>query len=182
MRKRCWVIVIVEDEHHEMLIRRYLRKCGIETRAMRIRRSPSGEGSAEQWVRKTFVDEVGVYRHRHAQTKLIVAIDADTHTVQQRLAQLDQALRDREKPAVDTNAEQIARLIPKRNVETWISSLNGAAVDEQTDYKATKDNYGDLIPQAAKTLFEWTRPNAVLPKHCIDSLRMGASELNRIGF
>jgi hypothetical protein len=61
---------------------------------MRIERSPSGEGSAENWVRKTFVKEVSVYRSRHPQIKLIVVIDADTRTVQERLMQLDQALKD----------------------------------------------------------------------------------------
>jgi hypothetical protein len=180
MRKRCLVIVVVEDDYHEMLVRRYLRRLG--SYEARFERSPSGEGSAEHWVRKTFVKETSVYRNRHAQTKLIVAIDADTHTVHGRLAQLDQALRDNEKLAVDPSAEQIARLVPKRNVETWIACLNGKAVDEQTDYKRMANDWGELVPPAAKTLFEWTRPNAVLRSHCIDSLRTGVSELNRLRF
>jgi hypothetical protein len=91
------VIIVVEDDHHEMLIRRYLKKRGLVEREMRIRRSPSGEGSAENWVRKTFANEVSNYRSRHAQTALIVVIDADKATVQHRLQQLDQALRDSRK-------------------------------------------------------------------------------------
>src|ERR1039457_3913019 len=90
MRKRCLVVVIVEDDHHEMLVRRYLKQCGKGPREIRIERSPAGRGSAEQWVRKAFIKETNVYRNRHAQTKLIVVIDADTHSVQERLRQLDQ--------------------------------------------------------------------------------------------
>ena len=79
---RVYVIVVLEDARHEMLARRYLKKRGMGDRDMRIERSPSGEGKAEGWVRKTFVKEVNVYRARHAKTALIVVIDADNHTVQ----------------------------------------------------------------------------------------------------
>jgi hypothetical protein len=37
------------------------------------------------------------------------------------------------KQAVDVTREQIARLVPKPNIETWILCLNGQAVDEDTD-------------------------------------------------
>ncbi len=83
---------------------------------------------------------------------------------------------------MDTNKEQIARLIPKRNVEIWISCLNGAAVDEQTDYKTGENAHGESIPSAAKTPFDWTRRNVALPMHCVDSLRRGVSELSKLGF
>ena len=169
MRKRCLVIVIVEDEPQEMLVRRYLRQHGLGSREMRFRSSPSGEGSAEQWVRRAFLEETRVYRNRHAQTKLIVMIDADTPTVQHRLRQLDQALIDNGKDRIDAAAEQIARLVPKRNVETWILCLDGQGVNEETDYKQTRDDWSELITPAAETLFQYTRPNAQAPL-CIDSL------------
>ena len=38
-----------------------------------------------------------------------------------------------EKKRLDVEHEQIARLVPKRNVETWILCLNGQAADEDTD-------------------------------------------------
>ena len=78
-----------------------------------------------------------MYRSRHAKTALIVMIDADTHTVQDRWRQLDQALEDGGKQRVDAEHEQIARLVPKRNIETWILCLNGHAVDQDADYKKT---------------------------------------------
>src|SRR5271166_4179547 len=90
MSKPSQIIVVVEDDHHKMLVYRYLSKCRVE-RNVRIERSPSGAGSAENWVRRRFAQEVSVYRKRHAKTALIVVIDADTHTLQDRLRQLDRA-------------------------------------------------------------------------------------------
>jgi len=177
---RVYAIVVLEDDRHAMLVRRYLKKRGMGERDMRIERSPSGD--AKVWVRKTFVKEVNVYRGRHAKTALIVVIDADTHTVQERWRQLDQALEDGGKQRVDVEHEQIARLVPKRNVETWILCLNEQAADEDTDYKRTRHEWNDLIPPAAETLFQWTRPKADLPTRCIDSLRSGVTELNRLRF
>jgi hypothetical protein len=181
MSKPSRVIVVLEDDHHEMLIRRYLINCGLKRHAMRIYRSPSGQGSAESWVLKRFVEETNVYRNRQARalTDLIVMIDADTRTVQDRLTQLDQALRDSGKKTVG-KSERIARLVPKRNVETWILFLNEQPVDEKTDYKGTSNNWNELIPHAAKNLCRWTRSKDEPPNHCVGSLRIGVRELKRL--
>lgn len=178
MNKRCLVVAVVEDEHHRMLIYRYLIKSGMWP--IRIVLSPSGQGSAENWVRRTFAKEVKTYRSRHAQTKLVVIIDADTDTVQDRLKQLDQALQNTGKEPVDTRSEQIARLVPKRNVETWILCLNEQVVNEDEDYKKKRENWNELIPTAAETLFQWTRSHEALPEYCVDSLHHGIGELKRL--
>lgn len=181
MPRPSLVVAVVEDERHRMLVYRYLRKHGLSPRQIRPKTSPSGQGSAEQWVRSTYSDEVKAHRIRcaGAAAGLIVMIDADTHSVQERLTQLGQALHENGVHKI-RNAEQIAHLIPKRNVETWILGLNGLAVDEATDYKGIRDDWNELIPQASETLLQWTRLNA-LPDHCVDSLRRGVSELNRLG-
>ncbi len=182
MSKPSLVIVLLEDDHQRMLLYRYLKRCGLAY-ATTILPSPSGRGSAEQWVRKRFIEEVIAYRGRQAKAKtaLIVVIDADGHSVQDRLRQLDQTLKDGGKPILDEN-EHVARLVPKRNVETWILCLNENAVDEETDYKNTRSTWGDLIPVAAEALYDWTRPKADLPNRCIDSLRTGVGELSRLKF
>lgn len=161
MSKPSLVIIVIEDDHHAMLIRRYLKKRGLEEHQMRIERAPAGEGSAENWVRNKFVKEVAIYRNRQtrARTALIVVIDADTYTVQERLRQLDEALGEGGVERIDPARERIARLIPKRNVETWILCLNGNEVDEEIDYKHTRNDWAELIPNAAQTLSEWDRPN-----------------------
>jgi hypothetical protein len=175
------VIVIVEDEHHKMLIYRYLIESGLKEHAIRIQQSPSGRGSAESWVLKRFVAETSGYRSRQARalTALIVMIDADTRTVQDRLSRLDQALTDSGQQAV-AHTERMARLIPRRNVETWILCLNAQAVDEETDYKGTRNNWSELIPTASETLCQWARSQGEPPNHFVRSLRIGVRELQRL--
>lgn len=181
MSKPSQVIVVVEDSRHERVLYRYLKERGLGVHAVRIEVSPSGEGSAESWVRKRFVTEVSVYRSRHSQTALIVVIDADRGLVQDRLTQLDQELKNNEKPIVAAH-ERIARLVPRRNIETWILCLNERAVYEETDYKGTENekHWSTMIPPAAKNLSEWTTSQAEPPNTCINSLRLGVKELKRL--
>ena len=77
MAKPSQVIVLVEDNRHQQLVFRYLRRSGLEPHAMRFVLPSSGSG--EQWVRERFPVEVTAYRRRstRAETKLIVVIDAD---------------------------------------------------------------------------------------------------------
>lgn len=184
MSRPSLVIVLVEDNRHQQFIRCYLRRVGLSAHAMRFLKSPSGRGSAEQWVRESFATEVRAYRARQAraETHFILLIDADNKTVKNRLAQLDQALKSEGVEPINSRAEQIARLIPKRNVETWILVLNGFAVDERTDYKSTNYGWDKLVPKSADTLYDWVRPNAHLPAGCIPSLRVGVRELKRLDF
>lgn len=177
------VIVVAEDERQRGFISRYLKKCGLKDHAIRIPPSPAGRGSAENWVRKEFVKDAEAYRIRQARarTALIVMIDADTFTVQDRFSQLDQALLDSGKETVG-DAERIARLVPKRNVETWILCLTGRPVDEDANYKTRRYDWSELIPPAAHTLRQWTRSRSGPPNHCVSSLRTGVRELKRLRF
>jgi hypothetical protein len=176
------VVLLLEDDRHLQFIFKYLRILDFGTHAMRVVKSPSGAGSAEQWVRKRFAVEVEARRSRQAETKLIVIIDADVHTVQQRILQLDQALREGGVPKIGNDDKgHVARLVPKRNIETWILCLNGELVDEDRDYKRTREDWADLIQPAAGTLFAWTRPNAAVPRSCVKSLEAGIRELQNSG-
>ena len=108
-------------------------------------------------------------------------IDADTYTVQQRIDQLDQSLRNAGGSAIADDGEGIARLVPKRNIETWVLCLNNVQVNEDTDYKRQSDQWTELIRAAVGTLYEWTRPNAAVPESSVESLRIGTRELQRCG-
>jgi hypothetical protein len=129
------------------------------------------------------VRETTEYRSRQARARsaLIVVIDADTHTVQDRLNQLDEALTGSGKQTVG-DTEQIARLVPKRNVETWILCLNEQPVNEDDDYTHTRSDWNELIPRGAETLCQWTRSTTEPPNHCVNSLRTGVRELKRLRF
>jgi hypothetical protein len=180
MPRRSAVIALVEDAHHEMLVYRYLcRERGMSRHDIRIKPSPIGRHSAEQWVRLNYPTEVKALRTRHAMTVLIVMIDADAYTVDQRLAQLATALEEVGSPPLRVN-EPVARLVPKRNVETWVLCLNERPVNEEADYKGTRHDWNDLIPEASGSLFRLTRPNVPIPENCIDSLARAIRELRRL--
>jgi hypothetical protein len=182
MGKPSQVIILVEDRRHQQFVLRYLRRVGLEPHAFRFVPSPAGEGSGEQWVRERFAAEVEAYRRRQAETKLIVVIDADNRSVEERLAQLDHELAEVGAQPVRPREEQIARLVPKRNVETWILCLNWEAVDEETDYKNRGRDWSRLIRSGAETLYAWTRANAQVPASCVASLNLGVLELRRLDF
>ena len=179
--KPSQIILLLEDALHERFIYRYLRKLGYGRHLMRFARSPSGVGSAEQRVRERFALEVRACTRRQAKTTLIVLVDADTHTVQERIAQFDSSLREAGIPMIPDNTRRIARLVPKRNIETWILCLFDVQVNEETDYKHRRENWTEMVRAAALTLHTWTRPNAVVPPSYVDSLWSGMAELQKIG-
>ncbi|HEX4067822.1 MAG TPA: hypothetical protein VHZ09_17510 [Acidobacteriaceae bacterium] len=179
MAKPSQIILVVEDKRQQQLVYRYLRRRHFGPHDVRIATAPSGAGSAEHWVIEQFPIEVSEYRRRHAVTKLILVVDADTHSVHDRMQELEHSLKDAGVPRVE-KAEQIAPLIPKRNIETWILCLNLEQVDEDKDYKGQHRKRPEIIPLAAETLCQWARANAAIPPNCVDSLRRGIAELQRI--
>ena len=176
MSKPSSVILVVEDDYHKRLVYQYLKR-RVNPHVIRIEISPSGRGSAESWVRERLVLELREYRRRQAETRLIVVIDADKNTVQERMAQLDQSLKD---AAVSIARHHIARLVPKRNVETWILCLNAEDVNEEDDYTGKGHNWDRLIPSAAIALFERTQSVAPAAHGMTASLRMAIDELRRL--
>jgi hypothetical protein len=186
MSKPTEVIVLCEDYRHSSFVLAYLRECRINCRIRPIL-SPRGRGSAFDWVVRNYPMQVNAYRLAKARkhTWLIVLIDADTGTVAKRLRQLDLELGRAEEPRLrelNTGNELIGRLIPRRNIETWILALNAHAVNEIDDYKCTRarEDWFPLIPIAAGAFFTLTRPNADMPEDLIDSLRHGIDEMRRL--
>src|SRR5271157_1449146 len=120
------IYVLVEDQLQRQLIYRFLIRAGINPHQMSFALSPSGRGSAEQWVRENFARQAEKCRARNARasTSMFVMLDADTGTIQERLDVLDEALKSTGKKPIDTNRDPIARLIPRRNVETWILCMS----------------------------------------------------------
>jgi hypothetical protein len=182
MAKPSEVIVLVEDVRQQQIVRRYLRQMGLEAHAMRFELPSAGSG--EQWVREQLPVEVLEYRRRRtrAETKLIIVTDADNLTLAERMSQLDRKLKDSNIDLIRVGVEQIARLIPRRNIESWILCLNGVAVNESDDYKRTRNDWSELIRPAAERLYVWSRPNAVVPNICLPSLQDGLAELGRLDF
>jgi hypothetical protein len=174
------VVVLVEDERQQRFVRSYLKQLNYTSRDIRFEPLAGGRGSGEAWVRARYALNVKAYRARatRARTSLVVAIDADTEDVARRTRQLEDSL-SAEGLSPRTIQERIIHLIPKRNIETWI--LNGNSVDEETDFRRAP-GVDDQIAVAAQALFDWTRPTAVPPPHCVPSLRSVIDELRRLEY
>lgn len=133
--RRVKIVLLCEDSQHEAFIRRFLNGMGWNTRAIRVEKSPSARGSAEQWVREKFPYELKVYRQRRkrAASALVAMIDADNRDIQNRINEFEDVCNSAG-IAFRTQEEAVAIAVPKRSIETWIHYLNGKQVNEQDSY------------------------------------------------
>ncbi len=139
MSRGVQLVLLCEDRQHETFVRRFLEKAGWSTRRMRVQMAPPGKGSAEQFVRDRFPNELAAYRsnrNRVAQG-LIVVRDGDNQGVNARIQELSAAcVAEGIDPRRDDEA--VAIVIPTWNIEAWFAYLGGSNVDE------TNDNYRRL--------------------------------------
>ncbi len=133
--RRVKIVLLCEDSQHEAFIRRFLKGMGYNTRDLRIEKSPSGRGAADQYVRSTFPKELRAYRHRshRARSALIAMIDADGKEVQGRISELKRECQS-DGVIFRKRDEAVAIAVPRRNIETWIHHLNGEQVNETDAY------------------------------------------------
>jgi len=135
MSRNVQVVILCEDRQHAAFARRFLEMNGQSARIQRVLIAPKGRGSGEQFVRENFTTELAFYRSRkhRVQQALIVIVDADTISFNERIIQLENACDvagvDRRQPD-----ERVAVFIPGRNIETWCAYLSGTTVDEDTTY------------------------------------------------
>ena len=134
--RKAEIVVLCEDVKHKTFMVRYLKSLGFNTRQIRTKLPRAGRGAGEQWVRESYPEWAGAQRRRanHTGTSLIVVIDADTLSVDQRRQQLDEGLRNAGL-AMRSSEERIAFVIPRRNIETWVHFAQTRAIDETTDFK-----------------------------------------------
>ena len=141
-KRKVSLVIVCEDVQQSAFARRYLTKRGFDPRKIQVRPYPAGKGSGEQFVRRRFVQEVKLHRQKSSYGKggvaLVALIDADTKTVKERLAQIDEALEQEGLEKIKPD-EKIAIFVPKRNIETWIRFANGEPVDESEPYPKLKN-------------------------------------------
>lgn len=131
-------VVLCEDLQSWVFVRRALIALGYDARRVRVIPYPAdGRGSGEQHVRERYADELARHRSRAARTKaaLVVHVDADRFTVDERHAALENEL-DQKGVAPRSPRDAVAILVPRRAIETWIHFLlDGPPVDEETSYE-----------------------------------------------
>ena len=133
LSKKHKYIVLCEDKLTHCFIRRFLIAQGINGRKIVSLPLPA-DGCGEQYVRMQFPKQLRALRSKSFDSNvLIVAIDADKKTVQERKLQFNDACNAVE---IETRTEddKLLIFIPKRNIETWIKYFDGDIVDEEHDY------------------------------------------------
>jgi len=176
--RRVKIVLLCEDSQHEAFTRRFLKGMGWNTRELRVEKSPSASGSAEQWVREKFPNELKFYRRRRklADSALIAMIDADSKDVQDRIDEFEDACRSMQIP-FRCNDEAVAMVVPKLNIETWIHYLNGKPVNEKDEYPKLDRERGCGL--AVHHLVELCKSTGLKPD-APPALKAACIEYNRI--
>ena len=92
---------------------------GKDEKSIRVAVAPSGEGSAEQWVREAYARELKVHHRGLYAYAMVTIIDGDNIGVDGRIRQLDDQCIDQKIP-VRRVTDEVAIIVPTRNIETWI--------------------------------------------------------------
>ena len=178
-RQGMRLVILCEDLQQEVFARPFFFRRGFHRHKIQIIRNSNAKGSAEQFVRTYYAQEVRAYRSKstYLSRGLVVVIDADTYTVEQRLKQLDSALEATGQPKRQPN-EKMAIFVPKRNIETWIHYLMGESVDEASAYskfsgheRKCKSYVDELVKKICPV---------GLPEDAPPSLHAACEELQRI--
>ena len=130
--KPAQVIALCEDKQHQVFVRRFMKPR--TNHPIRFVSAPVGEGAGEQFVRDQYPRQLRALRAAAVNAVLVVMIDGDTAGLAERIRQLDEACR-LSRIAARTDADRVVLLVPERNIETWLAYLNGATVDETTNYR-----------------------------------------------
>ena len=115
MSRRARVIMLCEDNQHEAFARRFLAKVRGRVRDIRVVKAPRAGGSGEQFVRKSFPDEVNGLRRTHVASVLIVLVDGDEKGVAERVNGLNDEC-SRRAIAAPTEADHVFVFVPTRAI------------------------------------------------------------------
>lgn len=177
-QRRVQLVILCEDRQQEVFARYFLKMRGF-TGIVRAKICPSGSQSGEQYVRSQYAVEVKAYRQNRNRVAigLVVLIDADKRTLQERLHQLADALSEAAQPERRSD-EAIAIFIPKRNIETWIHYLQGEVVNEEDSYAKFDKNEAFCKLDIEKLAEECRSHN--LSENAPQSLQAACGELQRL--
>ena len=169
-------VLLVEDQAMDIFARRFLKRRGFKPNEIRSLGFPGGAQSGEQWVRTKYPDELRALSGV-ANTFLVVATDADTHTTARHRSTLDEECRRRGLDARTRN-ERVIVIVPRRNIQTWFEYLDGRDVDETTAYPKghkTKD-----VRRLADELYRMCHEQQRLDDRAPESLSQSCAEYAKL--
>ncbi len=176
--------LLCEDDAQHRLAIRYMQQCDINTDRVVTPSIASRmqHGGNVAWVLREFPRLLHASRQRSAkaETLLVVLADADRHGVDERWRQLNRELKRAGYEELKADDPVAALLIPRRHIETWICSLLGDSVTEDDDCKGRRKLTKAEMTQAAKTAYDWARPNPVPGPTCVPSLAVALPQWRKI--
>lgn len=170
--------VLSEDERTEQFVRRVLKRRGCNGRRLVFATAPSGNGSAEAWVRRRYVEEVRVHRQKRNQRHrgLVATIDGDHLGLTARKQSFDEALADAGLAPRGAD-ERIALMVPCWSIETWLLGLLAVAdVDEGKSLKQTFERRGRSRRDVREAAARWGTAHGL----SLSSLLDAEQELERV--
>ena len=174
---RAKIVLLCEDRQTDSFVRRFLRGRNFDWRDIETVRFPNGEGSGEQWVRTCYPKELKAIRSRSG-AYLVVVIDADRHSVEDRHSQLDRACADEGVPERTLDDRAIV-IVPRRNIETWLAWLKDPteAIDEGETYPRLGSHESHEL---ANRLHRMCHEEQKLPDTAPPSLKRSCEEYRRL--
>lgn len=174
------IIILCEDIQHEVFVRRFLKKAhGIQdNRELIVIRNPDkSKDSKEQYVREKFPVQLKTLRQRHAKTTLIVVTDADNKEITERAQTLNTACSD---AGIEPRSlkDNVAFIIPKRNIESWIDYLNGKEEQTKKVYNKLSKKESECQP-AIEKLYDICQQKTT-PPDFPDSLASACREYRKV--
>lgn len=143
-------VLLGEDAFHRTFMRQWLMANDVSHRQIHVVEPPADKSGGWKFVVGRCGDEVIAARARNkrVQTRLIVMIDADDESLEQRRQRIATAM---EESMEGDLGDLVCVLIPKRHIETWIVALGpeDPPVDESADYKPRSS---DEVKAAARRL------------------------------
>lgn len=94
-------------------------------------RSRPGAGAGDQFVRDNYPAYLDAVRKRNG--ILVVMIDGDNDSIEERMKQLDDACTQKG-VSLRKDSDPVAIFVPKRKIETWLAYLDGERVNEMDTY------------------------------------------------
>lgn len=183
------VVILCEDIDHKRFITQYLVEKGVKCQIKKPSNLKAGEVNNNN---SSVVAQYPAYVKQYRRDKnrknlaLIIMIDGDDKTVNQRIRSLNKALDEREgelNKELRLPDEKIAIFVPMRNIETWFEYINGNKnCNEQDDYKdknLDKKERVKLAKTSATKLAKEICPQG-LPPDAPPSLIHAYNELQRL--
>lgn len=177
MSRNVTAVVLCEDKLSSTVLYRYLKHRGFKI--VRVLPLPAGRGCGSQSVRERFAKEVRKQRDKAVASVLVVHIDADDRSVEDRKRELAAELARAEMPP-RTQSEPIALVVPRWEMENWLHHYLGLPdVVEAQRYAKFTDDEGRAAKPGVEALVALVDGHVAAPTN-LPSIGETAIELRRL--